>query len=218
MKTYHKIQSVWLRDPDNKHKTFLEGAWSKPEFEYLKSIPWTCTEKIDGTNIRVIWDGVGVRFEGKTDKAQLHKDLLTHLKETFWIDQMASVFGVAEEDKEYKVVCLYGEGYGAGIQSGGYYRKDKSFILFDIKIGKTWLEHENVYQIAQSLNIPVVPIVDTCSLTQAIQIVRLGFNSLIAEEKYLAEGLICKPKVEMYNRFGERIITKIKHKDFGPTT
>jgi hypothetical protein len=35
METYHKIQTVYFRDPKNNMKTLLEGEWSKPEFEYL---------------------------------------------------------------------------------------------------------------------------------------------------------------------------------------
>ena len=41
---------------------------------------------------------------------------------------------------------------------GGNYRKDKSFILFDIKVGEIYLSRENVEEIAKSMNIDVVPI------------------------------------------------------------
>ena len=55
METYHKIQTVWLRDPDNRYKTLLEGQWATPEFEYLANNEWTFTEKVDGTNVRVMF-------------------------------------------------------------------------------------------------------------------------------------------------------------------
>ncbi len=45
MKKYHKIQTVYFRDPDTKFKTLLEGIWAKSEFELLKDIDWICTEK-----------------------------------------------------------------------------------------------------------------------------------------------------------------------------
>ena len=51
MKEYHKIQTVYLRDPENRMKTLIEGAWAKPEFETLQNAKWTWTEKVDGTNI-----------------------------------------------------------------------------------------------------------------------------------------------------------------------
>lgn len=35
MHEYHKIQSIYLRDPANNHKTFLLGQWAQPEFGLL---------------------------------------------------------------------------------------------------------------------------------------------------------------------------------------
>ena len=53
MKEYHKIQSVFKRDIAN--GKIIEGKYSLPEFEYLKDNQWVFTEKVDGTNIRIIW-------------------------------------------------------------------------------------------------------------------------------------------------------------------
>ncbi len=55
MNEYHKIQSIYLRDPETKHKRFLIGQWTLPEFEYLADNEWSFTEKVDGTNIRIYW-------------------------------------------------------------------------------------------------------------------------------------------------------------------
>ena len=52
MKEYHKIQTIFKRDPENKFKTLIYGEFSLPEFEYLKNNTWIFTEKVDGTNIR----------------------------------------------------------------------------------------------------------------------------------------------------------------------
>ena len=77
MKQYHKIQSVFKRDPANNHKTFLMGEWSTPALEYLADCQWEWTEKVDGTNIRVILNDSGVvEFRGKTDRAQLRRLLV----------------------------------------------------------------------------------------------------------------------------------------------
>jgi len=56
MKEYHKIQTVFKRNPKNKLKTLLHGNYSIPEFEYLKDNEWVFTEKVNGTNIRVMFD------------------------------------------------------------------------------------------------------------------------------------------------------------------
>jgi ATP-dependent RNA circularization protein (DNA/RNA ligase family) len=209
MNQYHKIQSIFNRDPEDNFKTFIEGDFAKPEFKVLKDINWVWTEKIDGTNIRVIWDGRNVEFRGKTDKANIPSHLVKKLHELFTPEKLDAVF----EDEE---VCLYGEGYGHKIQKGGnYIQNDVSFILFDVKIGHWWLKRIDVENIAKSLDIYAVPVIDIGPLEDAIQLVKEGFKSTIAQsESYLAEGLICKPDVELFNRKGERVITKIKHKDF----
>ena len=90
MKPYHKIQTVYKRS----HETndLIEGEWSLPEFDLLKDIQWIWTEKIDGTNIRIIFNGDTVEFKGRTDKAELPKHLLKTLKETFTFEKMNKFF------------------------------------------------------------------------------------------------------------------------------
>jgi hypothetical protein len=209
MKEYHKIQTVFLRNLESKRKEIIEGKWSLPEFELLQNLEWVWTEKIDGTNIRVLFDGTTVTFGGKTDNAQIPAKLVTHLRETFNVENMKAVFG-----EEPTQVCLYGEGFGAGIQSGGNYRPDQHFILFDVKVGSYWLERNNVEDVSNKLNIPIVPIVGTGTLLEAVAFAKTGYKSTIAQSPYTAEGLIVKPKVELFNRKGERIVSKIKYKDF----
>lgn len=129
MKEYHKIQTVFKRDMATKHKTLLEGQWVLPEFEYLANNLWTFTEKVDGTNIRVILQNGAVTFGGKTDAAQIPAQLVTRLNERFLplAEKMQEMFGCD--------ACLYGEGYGAKIQkAGGNYRSDQDFVLFDILV------------------------------------------------------------------------------------
>lgn len=209
MDTYHKIQTVFLRDPETNHKTLLEGQYAKPEFEWLANNQWQATEKIDGTNIRIMWDGVNVSFNGKTDNAQLHGDLIQFLHNHFTVEKMATQFG-----SEPTEVCCYGEGYGAGIQSGGYYQQDRRFILFDVLVGSTWLERPNIEDVSNGLDCPIVPIVWTGTLPEMIEYCKVGYNSVVAEDEHLAEGIVMRPMTELFNRRGERVITKLKYKDF----
>ncbi len=210
MKQYQKIQTAYFRDPENNHKTLLEGTWAKPEFELLKDIDWICTEKIDGTNIRIMWDGENVIFGGKTDKAQIPIILISALQDTFTNEKMKACFPDADN------VCLYGEGYGKKIQKGGNYLPDRAdFILFDVKVGDWWLNRDANEDVAEKLEISVVPIMGIWKLEEAIEFVKKGFKSTIADNKeYIAEGLIMKPVTELFNRKGERVISKIKYKDF----
>ena len=80
---YHKIQTIYFRDMQNNRKDLLEGQWSLPEFEYLANNPWQFSEKVDGTSIRLMFDGVDLRFGGRTDNAQLPSKLVDRLRERF---------------------------------------------------------------------------------------------------------------------------------------
>jgi hypothetical protein len=207
MKEYHKIDSVFKRDMSNPRHPFIIGDWSEPEFEYLKDNQWEWTEKIDGTNIRVIFDGKEITFGGKSDNAQIPAILVNKLQDIFL--PKLDIF----KEKFTNGVCLYGEGFGAKIQSGGDYIKDGvDFILFDVLIGDFWLQRENVNEIASSLGLRKVDTVGFGTITEAIELVKKGFNSTIGTAK--AEGLVLRPMTELFNRKGERIITKVKTRDF----
>jgi hypothetical protein len=206
MREYHKIQSVFKRDPDT-HK-FIEDEWSLPEFEYLSDNQWELTEKVDGTNIRVMCQDGVVSFGGKTENAQIPASLVKVLQDLFPPEKFKGVFN------DNASVCLYGEGYGTKIQKvGSLYKPDGVFfVLFDILIGDWWLNHEDVIEIATKLDIEVVPTIDFGTLYDAIEFVKEGFNSCWGA--FPAEGLVCRPKIELKDRAGHRIITKIKTKDF----
>jgi len=208
MKEYHKIQSVFKRD-EKTHK-FIEGDYSLPEFEYLKNNAWTFTEKVDGTNIRIMINGENITFGGKTDRAQIPAKLITVLNNTFLIITQRQKI---KEMFDYPV-CLYGEGYGASIQKGGgNYKSDGvGFVLFDIKIGEWWLQRDDVADIANKLGLEIVPTIGCRELTYAIGMVKTGFKSVWGD--FPAEGLVLRPQIELKRRNGERIITKIKQKDF----
>ena len=208
MKEYHKIQTVLKRDPENNNKTLIEGRFSLPEFEYLKDNAWIFTEKVDGTNIRVIYDGHQIIFGGKTDRAQIPAALVNRLNEKFI--PLTGVFGEIFDSAE---VCLYGEGYGAKIQKGGgNYRQDPDFVLFDVMVGEWWLQRPDVEDVAVKLGLDVVPVIGRGTLAEMIDLARTGFKSTWGNFK--AEGIVARPEIELKMRNGNRLITKIKHKDF----
>lgn len=203
MKYYHKIDSIFKRDPENKFKTFLPGQYSKPEFEYLANCQWTFTEKVDGTNIVVHFDEEGVPlFGGRTKKSEIPGPLM---------DELEKMFSVSPE---MAGLTLYGEGYGEKIQKvGRLYLNGHSFVLFDVLCGDLWLERDNVVDIGTRLQLDTVPVINYGTINDAVELVERGFNS--AWGNFLAEGLVLRPRIELKDRRGQRIISKIKHKDFG---
>src|SRR3972149_10315547 len=94
MNTYPKIQTVFLRDPETNFRNLIMGCYALPEFEYLKNNEWVFTEKIDGTNIRVIYKDGEVMFKGKTDNSEIPKFLLEKLKEKFCNSDSLKLFEI----------------------------------------------------------------------------------------------------------------------------
>lgn len=205
MREYHKIDTIFKRDPQNL-KRIVEGDFSQDAFAYLVGNEWIFTEKVDGTNIRVIVDDGRVRFGGKTDNASIPAKLIDCLRDRFLPQQSAML------DMFPEGACLYGEGYGAKIQSGGNYRPDQDFVLFDVLIGEWWLHRDAIEDIASKLGLDVVPIIGTGSLADAVSLTRAGFPSRWGS--FIAEGIVARPAVELKTRNGRRVITKIKHRDF----
>lgn len=213
---YPKINTLFKRDEKNH---IILDEFTTPEFEYLKNNEWECTEKIDGTNIRIELepDGIGgfvLNYKGRTDEAQIPKHLYKKLQELFPIEKMISAF--VDPDHEPVPVTIFGEGYGVKIQKGGnYIPDDVNFILFDVRFGKWWFNRESLENVAEKLGIDIVPFIGFMTIPEAIEYVKKGFKSTIAENKdYDAEGLVLKTPTGLLARNGERLITKIKTKDF----
>lgn len=208
MKEYHKIDTVFKRDIATKFKTLLMGDYSQEAFGYLANNEWVFTEKVDGTNIRVmIGADRKITFGGKTDNASIPAFLVSRLEVRFFpqIDRLAEIFPEGG--------CLYGEGYGPKIQKGGgNYRADADFVLFDVKVGDWWLQRDGIEDVAGKLALDVVPIIGRGTLADMIMMAQLGFKSTWGD--FEAEGIVARPTVELKSRNGARIITKIKHKDF----
>lgn len=219
MAEYQKIQTLFKRDERN---IIIPDQFTYPEFEVLKDLKWECTEKIDGTNIRIELtssgnpeDGIIMSFKGRTDKAVIPEHLLTKLNWLFDREHLMEALNITDETQDCNIT-LYGEGYGAKIQKGGnYISNDVNFILFDVKIGKWWLDRESIKDIANKLGISAVPLMGYMTIPEAIEYVKKGFKSTIAENKdYDAEGLVLKAPCGLLKRDGERLITKIKTVDF----
>lgn len=191
-----------------------------------------------GNNIGIKWN---VAYKGKTDNAQIPKMLYAYLTTELTEDKVLSALGLSKEmyvtdelmqEKTWSVLntqfnvyeldetkipkryTLYGEGFGAGIQSGGYYRKDNSFIGFDVKVDDMYLLRENRDDIFKKLGVDIVPFMGTFTVDEAIEFVKKGFNSKVAEEEHLAEGLVLRTPMGLQSRRGERIIFKVKTCDF----
>lgn len=210
MKEYIKIETPFERDTEGSKK-LIENKWRNETVRYLRSAKWQFTEKIDGTNISVVWDGHKVEFHGRTERAQIPAHLVNRLNVLFGGETNEELF---EQTFSETPMILYGEGYGAKIQNGGLYRDDVDFILFDVyqPDSDVWLKRESVEGIAKTFGVDVVPIILEGDIDNAVEYVKQKPMSTIG--KAPMEGLVGRPEVELKDRLGKRVIVKIKTKDF----
>lgn len=217
---YHKINSAFKRDTSIRGNPIIEFEWSQPEFDYLSMSPWLWTEKIDGTNIRLYWNGHAVALGGRTDNAQIPAKITAAVRNLGLLDtaQWEKKWPVGtgpDGGSENPSVTLYGEGYGATVQKGGgLYRSDVGFILYDVLVGDYWLTRENVINVADWFGLDVVPVfAEQCPVLMWDQIRTSGIQSHMFPNAPL-EGVVGTPSVPLRRRNGDRLIMKMKQRDW----
>lgn len=115
MTEYNKIPTLFERNPET--KKLIIGNYSDPTIKFCKDLTWVFTEKIDGTNTQICWDGHRVQFFGRTENSQMPNVLYNRLSELFGgeaneqlfeqkFGEPRSVFSVRDTDLRFKA-----EGY-----------------------------------------------------------------------------------------------------------
>ena len=208
-KEYQKIGNVFKFN--EKFRTIV--GLNEP-YETLKNIIWQGTEKIDGTNVRIHWDGHDIEFAGHTDKSQLPENLKAYLEETFLTDEMEYVFEqIFGESEAY----IFGEGFGYKIQTNGdkYLADNKcGFIIFDINIDSWDLKRKDVDDIANKLGLPSVPVVFEGTLDEAKEFVAKHQMSTLNGGLHEMEGIVLVPRdVQLYDNKHKMIKCKCKYRD-----
>lgn len=219
---YPKIETLFNREDAGKKKGHvIEGEYRLTEFDNIKR--WFATEKVDGTNIRVLLSkGVDyppvIQKLGRTDRAEFHPNLQKYLDEAFTMKRMTGAFSELMEAQLYEV-WLFGEGYGPKIQKGGNYSPDINFRLFDVNINGIWLDLDNVADIAFNLDLCTVPYLGFFSTEEIIEMVKDRMPSTVASEEggtpdYVAEGIVARTLPLLLTRRGKRLMFKLKSRDF----
>lgn len=199
---YQKIDLPFKYDSTSRN--YLEEFLS-PELNYLKDLKWIATEKYDGMNIRVYFDGYKVSFYGRTKNAELPKEVESLLNETFKDAEI-----IFEQNFGNKEVILFMECYGGKVQ-GSKGRKwyngiDESLMGFDVMIEGKYLDRKDIKNIFDLFNIPSVELKVYDSLIDIMNEVR---DKTVTQTSYF-EGYVATPFVPLLDRRGNRIITKIK--------
>lgn len=207
---YHKIWSPFHRHIDGPNRgKMIPGEWSLPEFKLLADMDWTWTEKVNGTNVRIIWDGYKVTIGGRTDTAQMPL-ILVHALQAQFTEELL------EQQFQATPVVLYGEGYGARVVDGsGIYRPDPGFVMFDALVDGWWLLPDSLQVLGSQMNVDVVPQAFIGGIDDAISLVKSGtLFSRWSTGNFAPEGLVGKPPLGLTRRDGDRLMVKVKGKDF----
>lgn len=129
-------------------------------------------------------------------------------KQSFWGVQLEEV-----------PVYIYGEYYGEGIQKCGkrYIAKGNNFKVFDICQQGWWTPKEVRDGICTELSLDTVPYIGNMTLRDIEKMVKEGFPTKINEASdptLIEEGIVARPIVPLKNNKGERIIVKVKYRDY----
>lgn len=218
---YPKIQSPWKRDKDGK---FDFNEFTNTTLKMLATTPMCAQEKIDGTNVRVMYDGGGsVWYGGRTDKAETLKqwsDLGDFVQKSFPLNKMQEVFG----DKK---VVVFGEGTSPAIQkAGNTYGLSAHFWLFDVveldENGKPhWWPRSALDGLASKFHVTspkyLSNLITIWEIADMLDKRAKGefedvFKEIFPREN--VEGFVLRPMEELVDPRGNRVITKVKVKDF----
>lgn len=237
---YPKTENLWVRNPET-HLMAPQNGFRHHSFEQVDS--WLVLEKIDGMNMRVIWEPHGpssepaegwtnldawraqhaVTIAGRTDRAQIPGDLLANMEPFFTQETLENAFGRFDDETDELLlpekVVLYGEGFGAGIQQGGHYRDDKGFILFDIAVCGRWQEWAEVERVAEVLGVPTVPVLGRGLDTYNVQnLVAMMLDGRVTPREWgcstdTPEGIIARTDPYLFDGYGRRVMFKHKIRD-----
>jgi hypothetical protein len=215
---YPKIENLLVRQMEGPCKgKILPGEYKEKSVTLLRpDYAWKFTEKIHGMNIRIYYSRLSKEksspdppnhgvlspdahqwfLGGKTDAAQLPGPLVVHLNQL-----MEEVFPRMCEKLDGNLI-FFGEGYGAGINKGGGYADGQQFILFDIMDADTgyFFKWSAVQGLGEALGFEVVPeLPEVYTMTDAVNIVRQGFKTLVGKGEAQAEGIVARSEPEFYN-------------------
>lgn len=203
MKEYHKIPNLYKFD-EKTHKHIIGDIYDE-SVELLKNCKWAFTEKIDGMNFRIHWDGHKLTYAGRTDNATFSAKQIEFITNNLLKEELF------EQTFMEKQATVYGELYGSGIQNGGLYSNDIQFSVFDIEIEDIFLNKESMDGLAYTLGYNSVPLVCIGTIEDGVNFVIKNEQSVFSKAKL--EGVVGVPLGGFRNRLGKRIIVKIKRKD-----
>jgi len=115
-------------------------------------------------------------------------------------------------------VVVYGEAYGGKMQGmKRVYGEALRFIVFDVRVGTSWLAVPDMVQVAEGLGLEAVPWKKISTELAALDAERDAPSEVAVRRgcgEQLREGIVIRPLIELTKSNGERVIAKHKRDEF----
>jgi len=142
-------------------------------------------------------------------------------------EKFMKVFDLEELERKFKElfdcdVVIFGEAYGGKCQGmSDTYGKELKFIVFDVKVDKSWLDVPNAEDVVNKLGLEFVSYNKIPTILKYINAER-DFHSVQADRNgcgndKIREGVVLRPLIEVTKNNGSRIIVKHKRDEFRET-
>lgn len=184
------------------------------------------SEKIHGTSAHIKFEATQLALEVEEGK-NLHDESFYEI--IFFsggakYDDFVALFDQESLGKAFVElgcmdVVVYGEAYGGKMQGmSKTYGKDLKFVVFEVKIGNSWLSMPKAEEISKSLGLDFVPYeripttleaIDAERDRESIQAIKNGMG-----HGHKREGIVLRPIEEAIKNNGKRIICKHKAEEF----
>ena len=164
---YPKIHNVYKFDESNKEftRTFYDA-----EVEYLKDLKRLATEKYDGMNIRVYYDGYSVSWYGRGSRSKLPDEVNDLLKKYFVDTTIIFEQHFGDCEVELFLEC-YGGKINGSKKRGRYGGIDETLIGLDVMINQVFLDRTKIDSIFEIFGIKSVQLIEFNNLEETMKYV-----------------------------------------------
>lgn len=215
---YGKLYTLFERD-----KKFKVIDILNPKLDGITNIKeFIITEKIDGTNCGVVLTpDKQILIRKRSDVVEDDKQHHLYFEATNDVpfDKIKKYF----EDSD-ALVIIFGEACGGNIQKVGQnYSLSPTFLVFDVKVGNSYLDWASLEKFCDEVGLKTVP-----RLSNRINISKKDLNIEGMKNLLLkypktnvkggkggdSEGVVVRSEPPLLNKFGTRMMFKIKFKDY----
>ena len=214
MDKYPKISTLFPFNKEIKKFDSTKG-FANENVGFLVHHTWLWSEKIDGTNVRIHWDGYNLSYKGRKDNSEFSAE-----QDEFLAVEIANMdLGqLIEQTFGEKEVYIFGELHGKNIQKAGpLYSDQYQFRVFDMKVNGIWINRlVKLEEIANGiLGLEVAPLILVGTIDDAIRHVKVNTKSTFSDAPL--EGLVGVPMGGLLDNQGRRIAVKVKKRDLDKT-